>query len=40
MVGLSAAVDNAADLTKDLAMQAASMGAVSLSYKGFDPDIM
>ena len=37
MVGLSTPVDNAATLTKDLAMQAASMGAVSLSYKGFDP---
>ena len=36
MVGLSAPADNAAVLAKDLAMQAASMGAVSLSYKGFD----
>ncbi|MBE7653132.1 elongation factor Ts [Tenacibaculum finnmarkense genomovar finnmarkense] len=37
MVGLSAPADNAAVLAKDLAMQAASMGAISLSYKGFDP---
>ncbi|MDY0780921.1 translation elongation factor Ts [Tenacibaculum sp. IB213877] len=38
MVGLTKAVDNAAELTKDLAMQAASMGATSLSYKGFDAE--
>ncbi len=37
LVGLTEAVDKAADLTKDLAMQAASMGAISLSYKDFDP---
>jgi len=37
LVGLTEAVDKAADLTKDLAMQAASMGATSLSYKDFDP---
>lgn len=37
MVGLSAPVENAATLTKDLAMQAASMGATTLSYKDFDP---
>jgi len=36
IVGLTAAVDNAAVLTKDLAMQAASMGASTLSYKDFD----
>ncbi|MCD8407954.1 elongation factor Ts [Tenacibaculum dicentrarchi] len=36
MVGLSAPADNAAVLAKDLAMQAASMGAISLSYKGFE----
>ncbi len=36
IVGLTAAVDNAAVLTKDLAMQAASMGATTLSYKDFD----
>ncbi len=37
IVGLSSAVDNAAVLSKDLAMQAAAMGATSLSYKDFDP---
>jgi elongation factor Ts len=37
LVGLSSAVDNADVLAKDLAMQVASMGATSLSYKDFDP---
>ena len=37
LVGLSANVDKSDVLTKDLAMQAASMGASSLSYKDFDP---
>ena len=37
IVGLSANVDKADVLTKDLAMQAASMGATSLSFKDFDP---
>lgn len=37
LVGLSVAVDNAAILSKDLAMQVASMGATTLSYKDFDP---
>ena len=37
IVGLSAKVDNVEVLGKDLAMQAASMGATSLSYKDFDP---
>ena len=37
IVGLSAAVDNAETLAKDLAMQIASMGATTLSYKDFDP---
>jgi len=37
LVGLSSAVDNAETLSKDLAMQVASMGATSLSYKDFDP---
>jgi len=37
IVGLDAAADNAETLTKDLAMQVASMGATSLSYKDFDP---
>ena len=36
IVGLSAKVDNAETLTKDLAMQIASMGATTLSYKDFD----
>ena len=33
-------MDNAATLAKDLAMQVASMGATSLSYKDFDPDFV
>ena len=37
LVGLSANVDNADVLVKDIAMQVASMGATSLSYKDFDP---
>ncbi|MFD1062875.1 translation elongation factor Ts [Winogradskyella litorisediminis] len=37
IVGLSAKVDNVETLGKDLAMQAASMGATTLSYKDFDP---
>ena len=37
LVGLTNSVDKADVLTKDLAMQAASMGATSLSYKDFDP---
>ena len=36
LVGLSNAVDNAAVLSKDVAMQVASIGATSLSYKDFD----
>ena len=36
VVGLSANVDNASTLAKDLAMQVASMGATTLSYKDFD----
>jgi elongation factor Ts len=36
IVGLSENINNAATLTKDLAMQAASMGATTLSYKDFD----
>ena len=38
LVGLSAKVDNAEELGKDLSMQIASMGATSLSYKDFDPE--
>ena len=37
LVGLSSAVDNAETLVKDVAMQVASMGATTLSYKDFDP---
>jgi len=37
LVGLSEAVENAAELSRDVAMQVASMGATSLSYKDFDP---
>ena len=37
LVGLSNAVDNAGVLSKDVAMQVASMGASTLSYKDFDP---
>ncbi|QNJ97753.1 translation elongation factor Ts [Constantimarinum furrinae] len=36
LVGLSSAVDNAETLAKDVAMQVASMGATTLSYKDFD----
>ncbi len=37
LVGLSSKVDNADVLAKDVAMQVASMGATTLSYKDFDP---
>lgn len=37
LVGLSTVVDNADVLAKDVAMQIASMGASTLSYKDFDP---
>ncbi len=37
IVGLTSKVDNADVLAKDLAMQIASMGASTLSYKDFDP---
>ena len=37
LVGLSAEVKNAETLVKDVAMQVASMGASTLSYKDFDP---
>ena len=36
IVGLSSKIENAETLTKDLAMQVASMGASTLSYKDFD----
>lgn len=38
IVGITKAIDKAADLTKDLAMQVASMGATALSYKELDPE--
>lgn len=37
VVGFSAVVDNIETLAKDVAMQVASMGATTLSYKDFDP---
>jgi elongation factor Ts len=37
LVGLSAAVEGAAELAKSVSMQVASMGASTLSYKDFDP---
>ena len=40
IVGLSAVIDKADVLTRDLAMQAASMGATTLSYKDFDPEFV
>ncbi len=40
IVGLTKSVEKAADLTKDLAMQAASMGATTLSYKDFDAEFV
>jgi elongation factor Ts len=40
LVGLTAAVDNADVLSKDLAMQVASMGASILSYKDFEPSFV
>ncbi|HIP47644.1 MAG TPA: elongation factor Ts [Lutibacter sp.] len=40
IVGLSKGVDNASNLTKDVAMQVASMGATTLSYKDFDADFV
>ncbi len=37
IAGFSSVVDNAETLAKDVAMQIASMGATTLSYKDFDP---
>ncbi|NNK39247.1 MAG: translation elongation factor Ts, partial [Winogradskyella sp.] len=37
LVGLSKKVENVETLVKDVAMQVASMGATTLSYKDFDP---
>lgn len=38
LVGITEPIEKAAELTKDLAMQAASMGATTLSYKDFSPE--
>ena len=40
LVGLSAAVDTADVLAKDVSMQVASMGATTLSYKDFDAEFV
>ncbi|SFZ90693.1 elongation factor Ts [Flaviramulus basaltis] len=40
LVGLSSKVDNAETLVKDVAMQVASMGATTLSYKDFDSEFI
>ncbi|KAA1247485.1 translation elongation factor Ts [Aquimarina sp. RZ0] len=37
LTGLSAKIDGAEDLAKDISMQVASMGATTLSFKDFDP---
>jgi len=40
LVGLSAPSDSAAEVAKSVAMQVASMGASTLSYKDFDPEFV
>ena len=40
LVGLNNAVDNAEELSKDLAMQVASMGASTLSYEDFESEFV
>jgi len=40
LVGLDTAIDKADVLTKDLAMQVASMGATTLSFKDFNPEFV
>lgn len=40
LVGLSSAIDGAAELGKNVSMQVASMGATTLSYKDFDPEFV
>jgi len=40
LVGLSAKVETADVLSKDVSMQVASMGATTLSYKDFDPEFV
>jgi elongation factor Ts len=37
LTGLSKAIDNAEEVSKNVSMQVASMGATTLSYKDFDP---
>ena len=38
LVGLSSPIDSAAEVSKNVSMQVASMGATTLSYKDFDPE--
>jgi len=38
LVGLSSVIENAAEVSKDVSMQVASMGATTLSYKDFDAE--
>ena len=40
LVGLNNIIDNCEELAKDLAMQVASMGAITLSYKDFDVEFI
>jgi len=40
LVGLSESIDNAQALSRDIAMQVASMGATTLSYKDFEPSFV
>ena len=40
LVGLSASIDAAAEVSKNVSMQVASMGASTLSYKDFDPEFV
>ena len=40
LVGLNNTVEKAEELSKDIAMQVASMGATTLSYKDFDPEFV
>jgi len=40
LVGLSAAIDDAALIAKNVSMQVASMGATTLSYKDFEPSFV
>lgn len=40
LVGLTASIDAAAEVSKNVSMQVASMGASTLSYKDFDPEFV